>query len=120
MDHMSAKQPGRIRAERRAAWLVHAYTGSGAVLAFIAGWGVVHGYDRAALGAMFIATLVDATDGMLARRARVREVLPEIDGARIDDIVDFMTFVLVPLPGLSMSLSSALKVSSKLVSWSLL
>ena len=97
MGHMSAKQPGRIRAERRAAWLVHAYTGSGAVLAFIAGWGVVHGYDRAALGAMFIATLVDATDGMLARRARVREVLPEIDGARIDDIVDFMTFVLVPL-----------------------
>ena len=97
MGHMSAKQPGRIRAERRAAWLVHAYTGSGAVLAFIAGWGVVHGYDRAALAAMFIATLVDATDGMLARRARVKEVLPEIDGARIDDIVDFMTFVLVPL-----------------------
>jgi len=97
MDHMSAKQPGRIRAERRAAWLVHAYTGSGAVLAFIAGWGVVHGYDRAALAAMFIATLVDATDGMLARRARVKDVLPEIDGARIDDIVDFMTFVLVPL-----------------------
>ena len=100
MGLMSTKQPGRIRADRadrRAAWLVHAYTGSGAVLAFIAGWGVVHGYDRAALGAMFIATIVDATDGMLARRARVKEVLPEIDGARIDDIVDFMTFVLVPL-----------------------
>jgi phosphatidylcholine synthase len=46
---------------------------------------------------MYIATLVDGTDGMLARRARVREVLPEIDGGRIDDIVDFMTFVLVPL-----------------------
>ena len=97
MGLMSTKQPGRIRADRRAAWLVHAYTGSGAGLAFVAGWGVVHGYDRAALGAMFIATLVDATDGMLARRARVKEVLPEIDGARIDDIVDFMTFVLVPL-----------------------
>jgi len=97
MRLMSAKQPGHIRAARRAAWLVHAYTGTGAVLAFIAGWGVVHGYDRVALGAMYIATLVDGTDGMLARRARVREVLPEIDGGRIDDIVDFMTFVLVPL-----------------------
>jgi phosphatidylcholine synthase len=98
---MSAKQPGHIRsaspAARRNAWLVHAYTGTGAVLAFVAGWGVVHGYDRAALGAMFIATIVDGTDGMLARRARVKEVLPDIDGGRIDDIVDFMTFVLVPL-----------------------
>jgi phosphatidylcholine synthase len=46
---------------------------------------------------MFVATIVDATDGMLARRARVRDVLPEIDGARIDDIVDYMTFVLVPM-----------------------
>jgi phosphatidylcholine synthase len=95
-----AKQPGhivQIAANRRRAWLVHAYTGSGALLAFLAAWGVVHGYDRVALGAMFVATIVDSTDGLLARRARVREVLPDIDGARIDDIVDYMTFVLVPL-----------------------
>ena len=95
-----SKQPGRIHvgnSQRRAAWLVHAYTATGAVLAFIGAWSVIHGYDRAALGAMFMATMVDATDGVLARRARVREVLPEIDGARIDDIVDYMTFVLVPL-----------------------
>jgi phosphatidylcholine synthase len=95
-----SKQPGRIHvgsSERRAAWLVHAYTATGAVLAFIGAWGVVHQQARITLGALFTATLVDATDGMLARRARVREVLPEIDGARIDDIVDYMTFVLVPL-----------------------
>src|SRR5215204_4177103 len=94
------KQPGRIHAsagERRRAWLVHAYTATGAVLAFVAAWGVVHGHDRVALGALFTATFVDATDGMLARRARVKEVLPEVDGARIDDIVDYMTFVLVPM-----------------------
>ena len=96
----TAKQPGRIRGasrDRRRAWLVHIYTGSGAVLAFVAAWAVVHGSDRLALAALFTATLVDATDGMLARRARVKDVLPEIDGARIDDIVDYMTFVLVPL-----------------------
>jgi phosphatidylcholine synthase len=95
-----AKQPSSITptaAQRRRAWRVHAYTGSGAILAFVAGWGVVHGHDRLALAALFAATIVDATDGVLARRARVKEVLPEVDGARIDDIVDYMTFVLVPM-----------------------
>ena len=95
----SAKQPDRIHppAARRRAWLVHFYTATGAVLAFIGAWGVVHGDDRLALGAMFLATIVDGTDGMLARAARVKEVLPEVDGARIDDIVDYITFVFLPM-----------------------
>jgi len=92
MPNDPAKQPGHIRA-----WSVHAYTGTGAILAFVAAWGVVHGYDRLALGAMFVATIVDATDGVLARRARVKDVLPAIDGGRIDDIVDYLTFVFVPM-----------------------
>ena len=92
MPNDAAKQPGRIRA-----WSVHAYTGTGAILAFVAAWGVVHGHDRLALGAMFMATIVDATDGVLARRARVKEVLPALDGGRIDDLVDYLTFVFVPM-----------------------
>src|SRR4029078_1296687 len=92
MPNDAAKQPGRIRA-----WSVHAYTGTGAILAFAAAWAVVHGNDRLALGAMFVATMVDATDGVLARRARVKDVLPEVDGGRIDDIVDYLTFVFVPM-----------------------
>ena len=92
MPNLPAKQPGRIRA-----WTVHAYTGTGAILAFAAAWAVVHGHDRLALGAMFVATIVDATDGVLARRARVKEMLPEVDGGRIDDIVDYLTFVFVPM-----------------------
>jgi len=99
MESASAKR-GRIRhPERRrsAAWLVHMYTASGAVLAFVGGWGIVHGYDRIALGSMFAATVVDSTDGALARRVDVRGVLPEIDCARIDDIVDYITFVFLPM-----------------------
>ena len=46
---------------------------------------------------MFVATIVDATDGVLARRVRVKEVLPDVDGARIDDIVDYLTFVFLPM-----------------------
>jgi len=90
-DHSASLGP------RWRAWLVHIYTAFGAVLAFAGAWGVVHGSDRLALGAMFVATIVDATDGVLARRARVKDVLPEIDGARIDDIVDYITFVFLPL-----------------------
>jgi phosphatidylcholine synthase len=58
---------------------------------------VVHGHDRLALASMFAATLVDATDGMLARRFRVKEILPDVDGGRIDDIVDYITFVFLPM-----------------------
>ena len=46
---------------------------------------------------MIAATIVDALDGVLARLARVREVLPQFDGARLDDIVDYLTFVFVPV-----------------------
>jgi phosphatidylcholine synthase len=95
-----AAKPSRIApgpALRRQAWLVHVYTASGAVFAFVGAWGIVHGDDRLALASMFVATIVDATDGALARRARVTDVLPDVDGARIDDIVDYLTFVFLPM-----------------------
>src|SRR3712207_8750285 len=34
------------------------------------------------------ALVVDGTDGMLARKARVKQTIPWFDGARLDDIVD--------------------------------
>jgi phosphatidylcholine synthase len=88
----SAAKRGRIRA-----WLVHGYTASGAVLA-LAGARAVTAHDaRLAFAAMFLATLVDATDGVLARRANVKGVLPQIDGGRIDDLVDYLNFVFLPV-----------------------
>ena len=44
-----------------------------------------------------LATVIDATDGVLARLARVKDVTPHFDGARLDDIVDYLTFVFVPM-----------------------
>ena len=40
---------------------------------------------------MLVATLIDATDGTLARAIRIKDVLPDFDGRRLDDIVDFLT-----------------------------
>jgi phosphatidylcholine synthase len=79
------------------AWFVHFYTACGAVAAFLAAIAVVESRYREAFLWMMGATLIDATDGALARVARVNDVLPSFDGARLDDIVDYLTFVFVPI-----------------------
>src|SRR6476660_5226512 len=79
------------------AWLVHLYTASGALAAFFGTVAVFEARYRDSLLFMMFATCVDATDGLLARRARVTEVLQTFDGARLDDIVDYLTFVFLPV-----------------------
>jgi phosphatidylcholine synthase len=82
------------------AWLAHAYTALGLIGAAAILWLVVEGGDQAfrlAFLLMVAATLVDATDGWLARRARVSEVLPGFDGRRLDDLIDFQTYTCLPL-----------------------
>src|SRR5439155_20184902 len=39
----------------------------------------------------------DATDGWLARKARVKEMLPGFDGRALDDVIDFQTSTSLPL-----------------------
>lgn len=85
---------------RAAAWAVHAYTAAGIVIAALAAVLIVRGDDaalRLALLLFLLATLIDASDGTLARRFRVAEVVPELDGRRLDDIVDFHTYTSLPL-----------------------
>jgi phosphatidylcholine synthase len=79
-----------------AAWLVHLYTGSGVVLAFLAARAVVDFDYRTAFFWLWLQVFVDATDGALARRFRVRERIPWFDGAKLDDITDYLTYVFVP------------------------
>jgi phosphatidylcholine synthase len=78
------------------AWLVHLYTATGVVLALLAVRSVVERDYRAAFLYLAIQVVVDATDGVLARAARVSERLPWFSGAKLDDIVDYLTFVFVP------------------------
>jgi len=85
------------RLRRSFAWSVHAYTATGALAAFAATIDTIHGNYRGAFFLMVVATAIDATDGLLARMARVKEATPTFDGARLDDIVDYLTFVFVPI-----------------------
>lgn len=82
---------------RSAAWAVHAYTATGAVAAFIGTLAVFNARYRDAFLLMVAATIVDATDGALARAADVKAFTPDFDGARLDDIVDYLTFVFLPM-----------------------
>ena len=106
----SRVQPGRPRSGGRLAvvrelgprrvglaWGVHAFTASGAVVGAIALLAVVAGNLPQAAILMLVALAIDSVDGTLARAARVREVLPGIDGRRLDDIVDFLNYVIVPV-----------------------
>jgi phosphatidylcholine synthase len=78
-------------------WLAHLYTALGAVLALAATFAVFEGRFREVFLLLGVATFVDTTDGWLARALRVKERLPGYDGARLDDIVDYLTYVFVPV-----------------------
>ncbi|WP_435009180.1 CDP-alcohol phosphatidyltransferase family protein [Tundrisphaera lichenicola] len=85
---------------RVAAWCVHLYTAIGLILAaWIAVLLVRGGAEsfRAVFVLMLVATLVDATDGTLARKFRVKSILPGFDGRKLDDITDFLTYTSLPL-----------------------
>lgn len=82
---------------RAAAWAVHAYTATGALAAFAGTLLVFGSRYREAFLLMIAATVVDATDGVFARAANVKGLTPNFDGARLDDIVDYLTFVFLPM-----------------------
>jgi phosphatidylcholine synthase len=83
-----------------AAWFAHLYTALGFVCAAGIAVFIVRGDDvafRCAFGLMMVATAIDATDGWLARAARVRDVLPQFDGSALDNLIDFHTYSSLPL-----------------------
>jgi phosphatidylcholine synthase len=82
---------------RAAGWALHLYTACGAVLALFAVLAAVRGDVLEALWLLLAALFVDGTDGVLARRLRVAETIPGFDGARLDDIVDYLTYAFAPV-----------------------
>lgn len=86
----------RSPAQTAAAWAAHAFTASGAVLAFFALTAVLDQNWPLALVWLLAALAVDGVDGSLARWARVKENAPRIDGAALDLIIDYLNYVFVP------------------------
>lgn len=78
------------------AWIAHLYTALGAGTALGAVLALDAGDLRGTFLWLVVATAIDATDGVLARAVRVKERLPWFDGATLDNLVDFLTYVFVP------------------------
>jgi phosphatidylcholine synthase len=78
------------------AWIAHFYTALGAGAALLAALALFADDFRAAFFWLGVQIFIDATDGLLARAARVHERLPWFDGALLDNIIDYITYVFVP------------------------
>ena len=101
---------------------MHLFTASGVVLGLLALDAVEQGRELAALAWLGVALVVDGIDGTLARIAKVREHVPNIDGDSLDLVVDYLTYVFVPalliwrgdylLAGVAGPLVAAILVSS--------
>ena len=79
-----------------AAWAVHLLTASGALWGLLALDAIARSRFATALWWMTLAVVVDGVDGALARLARAKQVLPHIDGNLLDNLIDYLNYVVVP------------------------
>lgn len=84
------------KGSRILAYGVHVLTALGAALGLLALQAVFAGDLKQAFVWLGVALVVDAVDGPLARRFSVKERAKRYDGAQLDLVVDFVTYVFVP------------------------
>lgn len=76
---------------------VHFFTATGAIWGLLAIYAIFRQEWRLAILWMILAIFVDGFDGMLARWTDVKKYAPNIDGALMDNILDYLNYVLVPV-----------------------
>jgi len=88
--------PTSTSKRKLAAIAVHLFTASGAVWGLFALFEILRDNLPLAVIYMLVALTIDSVDGFFARRVAVEQYAPQIDGRRLDDIVDYLNFVVVP------------------------
>jgi len=86
----------KLSTDRAVAWAVHVLTASGVVVGLLSLVAIFEGDARSALLWLGLAFIIDGMDGPLARRFEVRRRLPRFDGAVLDLVVDYFTYVVIP------------------------
>lgn len=81
---------------RGLAWSVHLFTACGVICCLLALEATYAAQWRTALIWLFVAVIIDAVDGTFARLVRVKKVLPDFDGALLDNLIDYANYVIVP------------------------
>jgi phosphatidylcholine synthase len=103
--------PGRDRAPEpparglqwTAAFAVHVFTASGAILGFLALLAAIKGQWATMFLLLGVALAVDGVDGTMARWLKVGERLPRWSGDTLDLVVDYITYVFVPAYAIALS-----------------
>jgi len=85
----------RLR-EKILAWGVHVFTSMGLLSAFMAIIAIDGQNWRSCFLWLFLCFIIDGLDGSLARKFKVEEVLPFMDGKNIDFVIDFAAYALIP------------------------
>ncbi|MFP4067255.1 MAG: CDP-alcohol phosphatidyltransferase family protein [Spirochaetaceae bacterium] len=75
---------------------VHSFTALGSVAGFMALRGVVEDEPAHALLWLGAAMIIDGLDGPLARHFSISTHMPSVDGAILDNVIDYLTYALVP------------------------
>lgn len=78
------------------AWGVHVYTALGGVVGFFALVAATRQDYISAFGLLLLSSVIDATDGLLARSIHVKNTLPFFDGSMLDNVIDIFTYAWVP------------------------
>jgi phosphatidylcholine synthase len=86
-----------MTASQARGYLVHLYTASTLLFVVLGVQWILEGRYQLALIAMAVTLVIDATDGALARKHRVAQVVPHIDGPLLDNVVDFASYVFLPI-----------------------
>ena len=77
------------------AWSVHLFTATGAIWGFLSLLAIFEENWRMAITWMMVAMFVDGFDGMLARWFQVKEYARGVDGGLMDNIIDYLNYVVV-------------------------
>jgi phosphatidylcholine synthase len=83
-----------------AGFSVHLFTASGGAVAVLALYAAIERNFAACFAWLGLALFIDGIDGTLARAARVQVTAASIDGTVLDLVIDFLTYVLVPVVAL--------------------
>ena len=85
-----------VNKDKIAAWAVHSFTASGAVLGFLALISIFNNDQVGSFLWLGLALLVDGLDGTLARKIGVTNKAPNIDGSTLDNLIDYLNYVIIP------------------------
>lgn len=87
----------RKNAQRNAGYALHVFTASGAVFGMLALQAIIDGRVRDSLIWLIVCQILDGIDGPIARKLDVVIHAPWLSGVVLDEIVDYFTYVIIPV-----------------------